>query len=76
MGDCKDTDPTQVEWTELTADLVGQQLYDSGSGQWPVFGPANRNPWSVTAPDLSGDFLLRDEVKSSPNFNERTISDF
>jgi hypothetical protein len=62
IGDCSTTNLAQVQWTELSADYVGQQTYSNGG--WPVAPLNNGKPWSDTVPDApSGDYLIRDEVR-------------
>lgn len=75
IGDCSTTDPTQVEWTELPAQNVGN--WQTWNGQnWPVSVLAAGNTWSVSIPDVAtGDYLLRDEL-TALHFSDQLYQDY
>ncbi|KAG8815696.1 hypothetical protein FRC19_000873 [Serendipita sp. 401] len=60
-GDCSTTDPTTVQWVELTSQYTGQQGYDGT--YWPVRTLASGQPWTDTIPPApNGDYLIRNEL--------------
>ncbi|KAG8836273.1 Iron-sulfur assembly protein 1 [Serendipita sp. 399] len=60
-GDCSTTDPTTVQWVELTDKYTGQQTYDGT--YWPVRVLASDQAWADTIPSApNGDYLIRNEL--------------